>query len=329
MVLKKFKEEELKKLYKPREDSTKEDNGKIVIIGGSSLFHGAPISSLKVASRIVDMVFFASPEPSVGRVAEKIKSKLNSFIWVPFDEVEEYIKKSDAVLIGPGLMRYHKKIPSSKSQISNKLDETGRKSKEITETLLKKFSEKQWVIDAGSLQVMEAKFIPKNAILTPNRRELEILFRAELGNRAQQVFQRKRPSAPPSAELGIRPELDNSESRENIASAATSPHHLLQKLALKHNCIIVLKDVDTFVCSPDKCVVIKGGNAGLTKGGTGDVLAGLAVALAAKNPPFLAACTAAYLTKKAAEELYKKVGFAYNADDLAEEVPWVLGRFWR
>ena len=35
----------------------------ITIIGGSDLFHGAPILALKTASRIVDMVFFTSPDP--------------------------------------------------------------------------------------------------------------------------------------------------------------------------------------------------------------------------------------------------------------------------
>ncbi len=55
--MEKFKEEELKKLANPHKNSSKEDNGQVVIIGGSRLFHGAPTLSLKVASRIVDMVF--------------------------------------------------------------------------------------------------------------------------------------------------------------------------------------------------------------------------------------------------------------------------------
>lgn len=156
-------------LYKPRTDVEKGVNGQVVIIGGSKLFHGAPILSLKTASRIVDMVFFASPDSSVGRVAEKLKSKLASFIWIPFGEVGEYIKKSDAVLIGPGLMRYHK-------EGGRQFDRVGRESKEITERLLSQFPNKQWVIDAGSLQVMDPKFIPKNAILTPNKKEYRMLF---------------------------------------------------------------------------------------------------------------------------------------------------------
>lgn len=271
-----FREEDLKKLFKPHKDSNKADNGQVTIIGGSKLFHGAPIFALKIASRIVDLVYFSSPEPSIGEVAAKIKSSLNSFIWVPWEEIEGYIKKSDAILIGPGLMRY-------RHEGGEEYDEAGEESKEITETLLKKFPNKQWVIDAGSLQVIKPETIPQGAIITPNQKEYQLLFGSK------------------------KPEQAAKECR----------------------LIIVSKDHETLVCSQDEGVIIKGGNAGLTKGGTGDVLAGLIVALAAKNPPFLAACAGAYLTKKAADELYKKVGFAYNADDLAEEIPRVLGEYWR
>ena len=170
-----FDPNEIKKLYRPPDNSAGEDNGQVTIIGGSSLFHGAPLLSVKVASRIVDMVFFASPESSVGRVAEEMKSKLLSYIWVPWEDVENYIKKSDAVLIGPGFMRF-KSESSTEGERSNKNNKAGRKSHEITKTLLEKFPSKRWVIDAGSLQVMEPSWIPKNSILTPNKKEFSILF---------------------------------------------------------------------------------------------------------------------------------------------------------
>jgi len=79
----------------------------------------------------------------------------------------------------------------------------------------------------------------------------------------------------------------------------------------------------------NKVVLVKGGNAGLAKGGTGDLLAGLIVGLAVKNEPFLAACAGAYILKKTADELYRKVGFVYNADDLAAKMPEILGQYIR
>lgn len=306
-----FGEKELKNLYKPGDKTCKHDNGSVLIVGGSMLFHGAPLLALLTASRVVDMTFFSSPETTCADVAAKIKSTLSSFIWVSWAEVDEYIEKSDAILIGPGMMRCHErcevkskiKTQNSKSQLKsqnfqNLLDKTGEFTKKITEDLLKKHSEKQWVIDAGSLQVMDEKHIPKGAILTPNKKEFEMLFEQHLPG---------------------EPGLLEGEIGEN----------LLCNPAKKYQCIIVLKLVDTLVISADEIIIVKGGNAGLTKGGTGDVLAGLTAALAAKNNPILAASVGAFIVKKTAEELYKKVGFAYNADDLANKIPETLGMYFR
>lgn len=155
-----FSKGDLKKLWQPKIDSKGEQNGQITIIGGSKLFHGAPILSLKVASRMVDMVFFATPRKSVGHIAESIKSKLMSFIWVPWSEVGEYINKSDSILIGPGFMRYGKEVGSKKLEVGGH-DEEVLRTRKITKRLLTRFPNKSWVIDAGSLQAMKANWIPK------------------------------------------------------------------------------------------------------------------------------------------------------------------------
>lgn len=276
-----FDTKNLKDLFVPNSNSTKGENGKITIIGGSSLFHGAPLLALTAASKFVDMVYFSSPEKSVGEVANSIKSKLFSFIWVPWNEIDSYIEKSDAILIGPGVMRYR----SEKSTDEERLmcDEACRQSSAITKRLLTKFPDKKWVIDGGALQVLEKEWIPGGAVLTPNQKEYKNLF----GN------------------------MEVSE------------------VVKKYNCTIVYKKPETIVCSPEICMVVKGGNAGLTKGGTGDVQAGLTAALLAQNDPFLAGATASFVVKKTSDELFKKVGTFYNADDLAKEVPLLLPQFLR
>lgn len=276
-----FQKTELSKLFKPHQESNGEDNGQVTIIGGSSLFHGAPLYGLTIASRIVDMVFFSSPEKSVGMIAENLKSKLFSFIWAPWDEIESYIEKSDAILIGPGFMRYHsEKIPHEKR--FEICDEACKLTKSITENLLSKFSNKKWVIDAGSLQTIDVKFIPQNAILTPNKKEFKTLFHFEY----------------------------------SIQNA--------REMAKKYKCIIVVKGPVTNIFYHDEIIEVHGGNPGLTKGGTGDVQAGLTVALLAKNDPVLAAASAAYIVKATADELQKTKGIYYNADDLANKIPEVL-----
>ncbi len=293
-----FDPNELKKLYQPHPLSSGEQNGQVTIIGGSKLFHGAPILSLKVASRIVDMVFFASPEESFREVTNRIKSELMSFIWVPWEDVDAYIKKSDAVLIGPGFMRYRRE--NQKSEIKNQngsseirsYDSEGRKTRNITQRLLKQFPEKRWVIDAGSLQVMDVEWIPEKAILTPNTKEFEMLFKVKI------------------QKSNIKMTDQNSK--------------IVGEMVKRYGCTIVLKGPETIVASPNDCALVKGGNAGLTKGGTGDILAGLTVALLAKNEPFLAAASASFIIKKAADELYEKVGVNFNSDDLADKIPETL-----
>lgn len=264
-------------LWRPDGHSTNEDNGQVTIIGGSELFTGAPLLSLVAASRMVDMVFLATPDMDKG-AAEKtvLFSRLKSVIWVPRGEVEPYIEKSNASLIGPGLMRYTEEGMKVEPGM---LDMAGTETKMMTHYLLRKFSDKKWVIDGGSLQVMEREYIPHGAILTPNKKEYALLF-------------------------GSLP-----ESWEDVARAAAT-----------HNCVIAYKDTVGIVSDGETTYEIRGGNAGLTKGGTGDVQAGITVALLAKNPPLLAAAAAMYLVKKTAEKLEERVGLDYNADDVAEKV---------
>lgn len=280
-----FDVEDLKKLYKPASASNGEDNGQITIIGGSTLFQGAPILSLKSASRIVDMVFFASPEPSIGEIATELKSKLNSFIWVPWEDAHDYMAKSDALLIGPGFMRFGRERTPEHLRIHSHHNE-GKASREITKDLLERFPNKKWVIDAGSLQVMEPEWIPENAIITPNKKEFCNLFK-----------------------------LEASELMEE------SLLELVKEYAQRYACIIVYKAPTAIVSDGKTSVLIGNGNAGLTKGGTGDVLAGLTTALLAKNEPFLAASAASFILKNAADELFQRVGFMYSADDLADYIP--------
>ena len=102
---------------------------------------------------------------------------------------------------------------------------------------------------------------------------------------------------------------------------------LVSQQAKKYNCTIVLKGESDIICSPDNCVTISGGNAGMTKGGTGDVLAGVAVGLYAKNDAWLSACAASFFNKRASERLFKTTGYWYNTSDLVDALPVVMKEF--
>lgn len=100
-----------------------------------------------------------------------------------------------------------------------------------------------------------------------------------------------------------------------------------KKMAKKYHCTIVLKGVKDVICNSQKIYYNKGGNAAMTKGGTGDVLAGLICALAAKNDLFKAAFYGSFFNKKAGEALYRKVGYYFNATDLALELPKIINLY--
>lgn len=281
-----FNKGELKNIYQPAPNSHKGQNGKLIIIGGSQLFHAASIWSLKVASRIVDMVFYSSV-PQNNEIVQKQKEEFHDGIIIPRNKIEDYILEADCVLIGPGLPR--------KSGEEEGDDDT----KELTERLLKKYSDKKWVIDGGSLQVIDPILIPKSAILTPHHKEFETLFNFQFSIFNSQLNQ-----------------------NEQIAQVAD----IIREKASKYNCTILLKGETDIVSNGKETVQVKGGNAGMTKGGTGDVLAGLVAALRCKNEAFLSACAASYVNKKAGEELFRKVGLYFNASDLADEIPKIMKR---
>jgi ADP-dependent NAD(P)H-hydrate dehydratase len=169
MKIEKFEEKWFLDSKTFKDVTSKFSGGEVTIIGGSSLFHGAPIMALKACSRIASMVYFVSPKEDCGAV-DKIKSEVQAFVWVPEDEVEGYVAKSEAVLIGPGMMRSHIK------EHGFVCDDEGKVTREKAISLLKKFPEKKWIVDGGALQVLSANEIPKGSIVTPNSKEFEMLF---------------------------------------------------------------------------------------------------------------------------------------------------------
>ena len=78
-----------------------------------------------------------------------------------------------------------------------------------------------------------------------------------------------------------------------------SCREFLSKLSLQHPAVIILKGHITYICQNGQIFYNTNGNAGMTKGGTGDVLAGLLAALLTKNNPLTATAAAVYVNGKA------------------------------
>lgn len=295
-----FNPQELKKLYIPPQDSHKGQNGKLLVIGGSHLFHAASLWALSIASRIVDMVFYSSI-PENNEIVNNLKKEFRNGIVVPRNEIENYINEADAILIGPGMVRTEMKDKRNIESLKeiNSLPDEGEQSYYLTKYLLKKYPQKKWVIDAGALQMMEPEWLlplQGNAILTPHSMEFERL----------------------SAKI-LEESIKSDSKGKNLDQQ-------VELFARAFHCVVLLKGKVDTICSQKTCVTITGGNAGMTKGGTGDVLAGLVAALACNNELFLAASAGSYFNKKAGEALFDKVGFTFNASDLAQEIPVVMKR---
>ena len=261
----------LKNLYVPDPDSHKGQNGKVLVIGGSHLFHSSAFWALEIASKIVDMVYFSS-YPMNNEIVRDLKTKFHSGIVVEREEVEDYLIEADVTLIGPGLPR----------QEGEKDDDDS--TKELTERLLKKYPDNKWVIDGGSLQVIDPKILPEGSIVTPNKKEFKMLF-------------------------GVEPTYDS-----------------VEEMTKKWSITILAKGSTDVVANDHHVMEIKGGNTGLTKGGTGDVLAGLTASLFTKNDAFTSALAASYINKTAAEEIEKSKGIYFNSSDLVNIIPEILKR---
>ncbi len=251
----------LEKLALPESKSHKGQNGKLLIIGGSNLFHAASKWSLDVASKIVDMVFYSSV-PSNNKLIEQAKENFWNGIVIERKDIKNYIDEADAILIGPGMDRSFY-------------------TKRLVNNLLKKYPNKKWVIDAGALQTIDVKLLNNNHIITPHHQEMALL------QEKSKLFDEKNYQA---------------------------------------DCYCLLKGPMDKIFTPKnkQSTEVSGGNAGMTKGGTGDVLAGLLAAIYCKNSALDSCLIASHVNKKAGEMLFEEQGPYFNSSDLVEMIPQAL-----
>ncbi len=269
----------LNKLTLPNPNSHKGQNGRVLIIGGSSLFHSASLWAAEVASHFCDMVHYASTEENQ-EIFLSLKKKFHNGIIIPQEKLMEYVKEDDAILVGSGMMREGKEAVYSFN---------------LTKSLIENFPDKQFIFDAGSLQVMRPEWLlslKKPAVITPHQKEFEKLFNQPILN------------------LNLEEKIK-----------------LIEKTAKKYQTIILLKAVVDIISNGKETYIVEGGNAGLTKGGTGDILAGLTTALSAVNQSLLAAVSASILLKQTGEKLFQSKGYWYNIGNIVESIPEVLYEF--
>ena len=161
----------------------KGQNGKLLVIGGSEDYFGAPYLASKAASYIVDLVYLAMPEYSARRISDPdlILRPVEGRNFAPenVDYLIELAKRADAVVIGPGLG-----------------------IREETKAFVREFvkrCEKPLVIDADGLKAVaeDLGVLKGNAfVLTPHAGEFKVLFgvapEGSLTEKAELVIEKAR-----------------------------------------------------------------------------------------------------------------------------------------
>lgn len=158
---------------------------------------------------------------------------------------------------------------------------------EETRSFLKKLLkriEKPTVIDADALKLIKVKYLRENHIITPHAMEFKILF-----DEYEEEFEK-------------RIEMAKNKAKKTKAT-------------------IVLKGPVDIVSNGEKTKLNKTGNAGMTVGGTGDVLAGIVGAISTKAEKFQAACAGTFLSGLAGDLCYEKFDYFFTATDVIEKIP--------
>ena len=171
----------------------------------------------------------------------------------------------------------------------------GLERKKETLSTINKFLKKvnlPCVIDADAIHAISKnkKVIKENFVITPHQQEFYIL-------------------------TGIK--IINKTLKEKI--------RIVKESASKLKTTILLKGNPDIISNGKQTIINKTGNVYLTKGGTGDTLAGICGSfLAQNNKPFESACAAAYINGKAGDLIAKNYKQSLIASDLINAIPKVL-----
>ncbi|MDR2967965.1 MAG: NAD(P)H-hydrate dehydratase [Methanobacteriaceae archaeon] len=268
--------------------SHKGNNGKILIIGGSKDYHGAPaIAGMSALTTGVDLVYIATPKSA----SLAIKDHSTDLIVKEFDgdylnlndldEILELAGRVDTVLIGPG---------SSQNEETRKL----------FNVLVKKIK-KPLVLDADALKLIDLSLIKDkdDLIITPHLNEFKSFF--------TNIIQE-------SDDQDLDLIFDNL-SYEKLQEKIT----IFQKITRNINGTVILKGKYDFIFKGNKFRINKTGNPGMTVGGTGDSLAGVCASLLSQGlNSYDSGGIATYLNGASGDLAMEKYGYGFRASQLSE-----------
>ena len=270
------------------EKSHKGNNGKVLVVGGSGDYSGAPaIAGMAAIGAGCDLVYVAAPE----KAAEAIKSTSPDLIVksleddrLSLEHAERILSVADdvdCVLIGPGAG----------------IDEQTSKLFNVLVAKIKK----PIILDADALKQVELKLIMNrdDVVLTPHIFEFNSFF---------------------NVQDGMKLDIDSYDFRkvdENITQ--------FQQIARQIKGTVIVKGQYDLILSGTRFRINKSGNAGMTVGGTGDALSGICAGLLSQDlNPFDASCLGVFINGLAGERAFDVKGNGFSATDLVSYIGGVI-----
>jgi NAD(P)H-hydrate epimerase len=117
-------------------------------------------------------------------------------------------------------------------------------------------------------------------------------------------------------------------SRPGIAPSLQERKDFVRRFSRESHAVTVLKGSTDVISDGEDTRLNRTGNAGMTVGGTGDVLAGIIGALFATNSAFDAACCGCFINGAAGDLAFGEKGYGLLASDVIQNIPYVMKQEW-
>ena len=268
--------------------SHKGNNGRLLIIGGSKDYSGAPaIAGMAAIGAGADLVYVAAPKNAADAIKATspdliVKSLEDDNLALKhLDEILDLVENVDAVLIGPG---------------AGINDETSK----LFNVLVTKIK-KPIVLDADALKQVELNLIKNrdDIVLTPHIFEFKSIFKIS-----------------ENLKLDID-SYDFNKVDENITE--------FQQIVRQIKGTVIVKGQYDLILSTSKFRINKSGNPGMTVGGTGDALSGITASLLSQGlNSFDSACLGVFINGLAGDEAFNQKGNGFSATDLVSFIGNVI-----
>ncbi len=265
--------------------SHKGDYGKVLVIGGSKYYSGAPalaaLSSLRTGvdlvivtppSKIAQVIRGYSPDLIVRELPGEVLNR--DALPILIDLIQDW---ATGIIVGPGLGLH---------------DKTQETLPEIFQLI--KENDLPLLVDADAIKILakERKILyGSKTVLTPHQGEFMQLTGEKI------------------------PYPSKLEDRMKV----------VESWAKELGVTILLKAHEDIISDGKRTKINTTGNPGMSVGGTGDVLSGICAAFLSQGyEPFRAAVAAAFINGKAGDLAVEKKGFHITATDLINLIPEVI-----